>query len=354
MASHSQKWGCCQEVYEGENFLTCSKCKEMYHFACIGLDENLMTPKKSSSWKCPTCVTQIPKGKKNDNTPVRNVNTTRGNKRQAVNSPPISRRDDLLTREDVSDIVQEIIQSQFNDMLSKLNSTLNEALNTKLKPIQNEISEMIKSMEHMNEQFEEVLKEHKNTQEALETLKIENMNLKTTVSDLNIRLNQLEQHSRAKNIELQCVPEKKHENLINIVTEIGKVIKCDINEKNIINCTRVAKIQRDTNRPRSIIVELSNSRLRDEMLAGIIKYNKTNPNNRLNSSLIGIPGVKSMIYAAEHLSPANKSLHAATRIKAKQMQYKFIWVRNGRIYVRKNDESAFIWIKDTSFLDKIV
>ncbi|XP_034834921.1 uncharacterized protein [Maniola hyperantus] len=246
------------------------------------------------------------------------------------------------------------MQAKFDDMLSKLNNTLVNALNDKFKPMQNEMVEIIKSMEHMNEQFEEVLMEHKTTQETMHALKIENDNLKSTVSELNIRLIQLEQHSRAKNIEIQCVPEKKHENLVNVVTEIGKVINCNVSKEQILTCTRVAKLQRDTNRPRSIIVELVTPRLRDEMLAAVIKYNKANPNDKLNSNLIGIHGFKSQIYVTEHLSPANKALHAAVRIKAKQMKYKFAWVRGGRIFVRKDEESAYIWIKDTCSLDKII
>ncbi|XP_039755811.1 uncharacterized protein LOC120630612 [Pararge aegeria] len=213
---------------------------------------------------------------------------------------------------------------------------------------------MIKSMEHMSEQFEDVLREQKSTQDSLMELKTEYKYLKSTVADLTGRICQLEQHFRAKNIEIQCVPEKKHENLINIVTEIGKVVNCKLTSEQILTCTRVAKLQRETNRPRSIVVEFVSPRLRDGMLAAVIKYNKANSDDKLNSERIGISGVKTQIYVAEHLSPANKMLHAAARIKAKQMNYRFTWVRNGRIFVRKDEESSFIWIKDNSSLDKII
>lgn len=353
MAASSVSWGCCCNGSEEESSIKCARCNKLYHYACLSIEENILTPKRAASWKCPNCLNHLPKGK-NDNTPVRNVTTSRGSKRQAVNSPPLAQHAGQLSPDDIGDIVQRRMQKQFDEMLSKINYSFANLLNNKLKSIQSEISEVVKSMEHINDQFEELRKEHKSALITMANLQSENESLKADVNDLRSRLGQLEQHARAKNIEIQCVPEKKTENLLNIVTGIGKVVNCDIDVNSIANCTRVAKLQRETNRPRSIIVEFITPRLRDVFLAACIKYNKANPNNRLNSNLIGIPGVKMPIYIAEHLSPAYKKLHAAARLKAKEKSYNFTWVRNGRIFVRKDDSSAYIWIKDISTLDKIV
>ncbi|KAJ0175788.1 hypothetical protein K1T71_001384 [Dendrolimus kikuchii] len=354
MTSSNVNWGCCGEGKDEEHHLPCTKCSKIYHLECVGLEIDNITSKKTAAWKCPVCLSLQPRGNKTDNTLIRNVPATRSYKRVAVNSPPNLQHEPTLTREDVTEIVEGVMSSQFNEMLSKMNSTLLGAFDNKLQPIQDEICEMVKAMDYINVQFEDIRREHKISQDDIKALKSENENLKTTMINLENRLSQLEQHARAKNIELQCVPEKNTENLINIITDLGKVIKCDVNEKNIIKCTRVAKLQRDTNRPRSIIVEFVTPRIRDDFIAGVAKYNKNNPTNKLNSSLIGIPGPKTQIFVAEHLSPTNKSLHAAARLKAKQMNYKFIWIKNGRIFTRKNEESPYIWIKDNSCLDKIV
>lgn len=354
MSVNKNKWGCCGEGNDGDKFLACSQCSEKYHLSCVGADEKFYTPKRQAAWTCPTCVSSLPRKGIDDNTPIRNTSTSRVNKRPATNSPPEIRNLDTLTREDITDIVQSAIDIKLDAIVSQLHSVLITALNEKLQPIRSEMSDMIKSMELMNVRFEEDCLEHKQTKESMQALKNENDSLKSTVSELSSRISQLEQHSRAKNIEIQCVPEKNHENLINIVTMIGKVVNCNIKNEQILTCTRVTKLQKNTNRPRSIIVELATPRLRDEMLAAVIKYNKANSADKLNSAVIGIPGVKSQIYVAEHLSPANKTLHAAARIKAKQMNYKFVWVRNGRIFTRKDEESGYIWIKDSSSLDKII
>ncbi|KAL4720368.1 hypothetical protein ACJJTC_014025 [Scirpophaga incertulas] len=75
--------------------------------------------------------------------------------------------------------------------------------------------------------------------------------------------------------------------------------------------------------------------------------------DKLNTSLLGIAGEKSPVYISEHLSPANKNLHAAARKKAKSLNYQFVWVRGGRIFVRKSPESTHIHIKTQESLDLI-
>lgn len=65
---------------------------------------------------------------------------------------------------------------------------------------------------------------------------------------------------------------------------------------------------------------------------------------------MGIAGDKSPVYVCEHLSPANKALHAAARIRSRELGYKFVWVRNGHIFMRKDETSRFIHIKNKQTL----
>lgn len=356
MAESFLHWGCCAKgKVKEKNSVTCKTCNKHYHCACLGLDEDYANSRKAASWICPSCSNNPPKAKKNDNNPIRQylLPTTVKKKASSVTSLDLN-SECPLTREDVSFIVQDTMQSQFDEMLTKMNDAMINALNSKLNPFRDEIRDLVNSMEYINSRFEDISKEHKVTQETVTVLKKENENLKATVSDLNNRIDYLEQYSRSKNIEIQCVPETTNENLINMVMQLGRTIGSHINETHILNCTRVAKIRRDVNRPRSIVVEMSTSRLRDEFLTCALKYNKHNSGQKLNSSLLGITGNSVPIYISEHLSPSNKALHAAVRIKAKEHKYKFVWIRNGRIFARKNEESQFLWIKDTRGLDKII
>ncbi|KAL0852567.1 hypothetical protein ABMA27_016996 [Loxostege sticticalis] len=349
----TRQWGCCTNVNEdnGDRYTLCSICEKAYHSICLALpDDEIIS---AVDWICPSCKIKLPRASKDDDTPTRNVSNSRGSKRPALNSPP-EMCQTSVTRDDLRNIVQEITQAQSDSMLAKINSNLVSIIGRELKPLKSDISELKASMSFISDQYDILLSEHKEMKDTVNALHSENSKLQAAVAELSSRVNTLEQSARANNIEIQCVPESKNENVINIVRDLGKAIACDIADKEILSCTRIAKINRSNPRPRSIVVQVSSPRIRDQFIASSIKYNKANPQNKLNSSLLGFTGKITPIYVTEHLSPANKALHASTRLKAKEKHYKYVWVRNGKILTRKNDESEYIVVKSISDLDRLV
>uniref|UniRef100_A0A2A4IZ89 FP protein C-terminal domain-containing protein n=1 Tax=Heliothis virescens TaxID=7102 RepID=A0A2A4IZ89_HELVI len=280
---------------------------------------------------------------KTENVVQRNV-TTRANKRQALGSPPLATTttEGLLSRDDIREIVQEVVKAELSVMMAKLSDSLKSMLNMELQPVNAKIDEMDKSMKFISNQYEDLLKEHTKSKETLIEVQKENSIMKNTVSSLKVRLDQLEQQTRSNNVEIQCVPERKQEDLFKITSDLVKVVGCD-----------VGGINPDSTRPRSIIVQLASPRLRDEFLASVINFNKKNSENKLNSTHLGYPGPKTAIYVTEHLSPTHKALHAAARLKAKELGFKFIWIRGGRIFMRKTEESEHIMIRNMDTLNKL-
>ncbi|CAG4930209.1 unnamed protein product [Colias eurytheme] len=327
MANNNSRWGCCiPENEDDESFILCLKCNKKYHFACMSLDDKLFNSEMKAVWSCPDCVRSIPRSNKNDNTPIRNISTTRGSKRQALNSPPMDPEHSLIIRDSVREAVDEAIKENMKEMFSKIHDNIRAAIVKEFKPIKEELSQLKDSMNFINSSYEEFKRD---------------------------KINQSEQQLRQNNVELQCVPERNNEDLVKIVNNLCTTIQSNINEKDILHCTRTAKANRASNRPRSIIIQLSSAKVRDDLLASTSKYNKSNPQNKLNSTHLGISGASSPVYVSEHLSPANKAIHAATRIKAKDKGYKFVWIRNGRIYLRKNEGSELIFVKSLDILNKI-
>ncbi|XP_064072497.1 uncharacterized protein LOC135193538 [Vanessa tameamea] len=163
----------------------------------------------------------------------------------------------------------------------------------------------------------------------------------------------MEQHSRDCNLEIQCVPEHKSENLSSIVHQLASVVSFDLHDNDIVNFHRVAKRNTESKRPRSIIVKLSTPRKRDNFLAAVKVFNKNNPQSKLNSSHLGIASGKEQIYIMEHLSPDNKRLHAAARLAIKEKKYEYVWIRSGRIFVRRNDTSPAVLIKNFDSLKQL-
>lgn len=327
--------GCNKKVF-GVDYLECSRCSLKYHRECVNSPATL-------DWICPSCVCKIPKGD-NDNVAIRPATPTGVNVAQ--------RKKRLITEVDVSgpvtiDDLRAILREELKAQDTRLGRRIDELCS--------QMNEFRLALDFQNEQFEKLRSENIAQQESLKTLRKENDSLRTAVNSLTTRLNQMDQVSRAPNLEIQCVPENRSENLLTIVKQVGRVINCPVADSEIHYCSRTAKVNHQSTRPRNILVKFSHPRLRDEFLAAVITYNKKHPDDKLNTSHLGIGGdKKSSVYVAENLSPENKSLHSAARIRAKELNYKFVWVRAGRIYMRKTETSGFVFVRDMDTLNKLL
>lgn len=347
-------WGCCNKgAGEGGEFIQCKICKKNFHYKCKQITpNNIETP----DWKCELCT--VPN--LNDGTPIRDTPhaasshiTQRSKKRPALSISPEQCSQPPLSKEDIREVIKELFRSEMNEYIIEMKTSIKFTITEEIKSIQNDVQELKKSMDFINLNYEEILKNQSAINVTIKSLEDKNIYLQSSVNELKNQIYALEQQARSCNIEIQCVPESKTENLITIVKKLGEVIGNTIKDDHIQNCTRIAKKDPSTPRPRSIVVQLNSTLTRDGILASVMGFNKSRPNDKLNSSHLGVPGAAKPIFVAEHLSPSSKSLHAATRQKAKEKGYKFIWVRNGRIFVRKDIEAKHILIRSPESLDKL-
>lgn len=73
----------------------------------------------------------------------------------------------------------------------------------------------------------------------------------------------MEQRAQASNVEVQCVPEAKNENVITLIKQLSNSVGFNIQDNEIAHCTRIAQINPKSSRPRSIAVQLSSTLVRD-------------------------------------------------------------------------------------------
>ncbi|CAB3241318.1 unnamed protein product [Arctia plantaginis] len=341
-------WGCCTLKGTGGKSLQCNVCGKVFHHKCLGLDLSC----ELSQWTCHSCTSS---SKNKEPMPARfntNINV-RTNKRPALQSPP-NTSNIPITEDGVRAVIEDVMNSQMDVMLERLTRNMRTILSQELNIMREDIESLKNSMTFISNQYDDILNDKNESKQMIKALQDENTNLTHTVKDMSARINILEQHARANNLEIQCVPQKSNENLFNVVSKLGETVGCDIKEESITNCTRVMKQNNANNRPKSIIVQFSTPRLRDTFLAASITFNKSKPiKEKLNTSHLSLDGDKTPIYISEHLSPNNRALHAATRLKAKERGYKYVWIRNGRIYVKKNESSENRIIKDFDSLSVI-
>ncbi|KOB64520.1 Zinc finger DNA binding protein, partial [Operophtera brumata] len=242
---------------------------------------------------------------------------------------------------------KQIVSKELELPESIVSPTQNTSVSLHLKSIDDKFNCFQETISFINTQFEEMKVKLMEKKSAFDELEKKNPALETTVIDLSSRLSLAEQHMRESNVEINGLPEHRAENLSKTVLQLAPTVKVDIFDDHILHVTRVAKINKDSSAPRSVIVKLHSPRVRDTLLAAVSNFNKDNIKDKLSSEHMGIRGPRVPVFVSEHLTPSNKFLHAAARNKAKDLAYKFVWVRNGRIYVRKDETSqAYLSIDD--------
>lgn len=168
------------------------------------------------------------------------------------------------------------------------------------------------------------------------------------LSNLELKMESMEQHARLTNIEICNVPEKRDEDLLTIVESIGAAIKCPISRRDALAIHRVPPARsQDSGRPKNIIVKFSSRVLRNNVLSAY-RLHKS-----LKTDSIGISGTSQNIYLNEHLTLYNKNLFRECRDKAKKHNFKFVWIKNATVLVKESDNSKTLVVRCQNDINKI-
>lgn len=380
MTSHSA-CGKCKKPLPKRDFLVCVNCKLKYDLECAGVSYtrfNIMEPLKKTTWKCKPCYGRGKNSIFHTNTPARSdaelsvsspcpdsaspfdevLARTASSLSDSINvtirSKPAKTSPATATTEDAGSYVTEnLLREILKQELTAALKTHKNQVTAELKIIQEQVTGFRESLSFFNKQFDEIKADLVEKTTLINQLKNENEKLHVTVYDLSSRLNTVELHMRECNIEINGIPENRSENLINTVMQLTKSIDNPLEVADIQHVTRIAKLNRDSDKPRAVIAKLRSPLQRDCVLAAVFKYNKQNKEEKLNSHHLGIGGTRKPVFVSEHLTPANKSLHAAARRRAKDMSYKFVWTRNGRVYVRKDEYSQALLVRNLEGIGQI-
>lgn len=299
--------GCEKDLLTTEQ-LKCNTCSLKYHYECLNLTnrrfEDLSQDYKNN-WICPSCRSKLPKSD-NSNTPIRGICVT-PDEGTPISHITFRRPNSVVISDDTEKIslaaVKELIQESMDSLIDKMERKMTGIFELKAKDIFKEVNEIKDSIKYINTQYEDIKTELQLKCNQIKKLSEENNNLRTTVKDLGTRISVMEQHTRMCNLEIQCLPEYKTENLLTVVKQIADVSGMKLQESDIHKCTRIAKTNPDNKRPRSVVVKFSSPRVRDTFLANVKQFNKKYRDDKLNTSHIGVGGEKKPIYVIDHLTP---------------------------------------------------
>ncbi|CAG9793362.1 unnamed protein product [Diatraea saccharalis] len=327
----------CGIHFSDNNYLKCNACTSLYCLACLNINENSINEvnsKQLEKLKCPSC-SNVTKRKNDDCSPARPRRVTGTlkpatliNDNSSSSTTPVHQENNNLILEEIRQLRNdmnlrfEAQQANFeksNAILSKLKNEVND-LGNSISSIRSDLDGAIGSLEFLSKCHDNQIKINNETKSTISELAKDNASLRSQMGDLTIKLTFIEQQARDCNIEIQCVPEFKNENLLTCFKQLIKTISLDVPDAGILSLHRVAKSNVDSKRPRNIIVKLSNPRVRDGVLAAVKDFNRRNQRNKLNATHLGIASEKVPIIVTEHLSPCLYSL-IKTIMSRKRAQY---------------------------------
>lgn len=366
MATKMKCSACNRNIKAGE-LIICSCCKFSYHYLCLNITSEEFEGRRRELERtlvCPGC-SSITRRQKKDNTPVRGPShpLTRDHTVEPVNdgasthgntsSQPSGAQAHTADAPVTEGVLRNILETFKQDITGTIKQVVVDVVAQRLSDIMKQISDFHDSLSFLNEQHENLKQIQADSTKTIEKLQSENSNLHSTIRDLSTRLTLVEQHQRENNVEINGVPEYRNENLANCLMQLCKTVDAQVTDSDIMQVTRVAKMNKEDKRPRMIVAKLRSPRLRDMLLAAVHNFNKKNRDDKLGSHHLGLAGKNTPVFVAEHLTPTNKSLHAAARKKAKEMSYTFVWVRGGRVYVRKDETSQALLIRNMDSIKMI-
>jgi len=208
--------------------------------------------------------------------------------------------------------------------------------------------ELIASVNFMSNQFDEVSNKMDSILKELKDLKLENSKLlsenkllKDEISIINQKIDELEQKSIGNSIELKGIPKTVNENYLEIVQVIANKSNSNISLK---SAYRIYSSDNNTN---IIVAELVTSDMKKDFLSKVksMRWNANMIHNNWSTD--------SKIYVNEKLTKNRRTLFSKTRLDCKEKRYKYVWVNNAEILVKKNDSEKILRIKSDRDINKL-
>lgn len=351
------EYSCCHKPYrsiDGKRLLlTCVQCKCHYHIACVLPARRDWVPDTAyrSKWVCFSCAQSGPRDNKDDTpiTPTTKPKSPTKSDSSVAKPSPINTGPTVVSPAPGMQVVPldqvtNIVKTAVRDAVADFKQMLVD--------LKNEVSTLKESVKFISDKYEIVTKKMDDINRELKVIP----NMKHDIANIDNKIKQIQhefelrdQWARRSNLEIIGIPEKKGENLINVISKLAQFADAKLNPDTEIDfITRVAPVDKSVKKAKPIIVRFISRYRKDEFLA------KVRSIKEFRASDIGFSQDSSRLYFNDHLTKNNKLLLQNVTKTVKDKLYKYVWVRNCTIMVRKNDTSPVIHISSPDDLKKIV
>ena len=259
-----------------------------------------------------------------------------------------------MDEEKLAKLLDKKLNSFKAEIEKSIEEKINKAFASQFKAINLKLQEIEKAQQFQSEQYESLRLQVGNVLRINTELKDENEQLLKRIRDVEKKdlqrqkaLDDLEQYGRRSMIEISGIPRSQNENCEALIIEVGKKIGVEIEEKDIEVSHRNSAKQ-----DAAIITKFASRKVSDKFLEKNAKIKA----KKLKAADLGFEQQSDAgrrLFINESLTQRNKNLLRLTKLKKNELDYKFVWTRNGNIFVRKNETAPIKKINFTSDLDSL-
>ncbi|XP_053622066.1 uncharacterized protein LOC128681850 [Plodia interpunctella] len=326
----------CQSLITDREYLICFSCKRAYDLICANVSQqrfySTLTGEHRQAWRCVCCISKMPKSD-NTNTPVRGVSDGVNINRGAAACNLTQHLDDSSALNDtveMTDMQSFMLEArQWREEMKAARVQL-EIFNTVVA----RLTERLEESDRKQDQLQKRVDILENQVAELSTNK--DISLQVTIENLKAELNDRDQDLLGNDLEITNIPEEKGENLVHLVSSIADKLAVDLTEQNIVSVSRVGRsFEGDgaAQRPRPIVVRVSRRAVRDQLLhSARVRRGATTEGT-------GLPMPHRRFYINERLTKTNRQLFRRARDLGKSHNWRYVWTKDGKIFVRQHTGS---------------
>lgn len=227
-----------------------------------------------------------------------------------------------------------------NSRLDSIQSSLQE-VNRQILDVQKTNAEIERSICSLSENYEEV-------KLKIEHLELTSQSYEQRIRQLEVQNEELLRKSSLNILEIRnipIVPEETQGILMNSVIKLFTAVGVNIDSTAIFDIRRISNLGKAGVTP--ILVTLNSIILKNRIIKAVRTFNSQNK-EKINTSFLLLNDKQQVIYVYEHLPPKTRRLHFLGRELVRAGKFKYCWVHNGKVLLRKGEGLKPIYITDES------
>lgn len=218
--------------------------------------------------------------------------------------------------------------------------------------LEQKVEKMCSAVEDMRTTVDFLAEKYEMLRTQYDSLEMEQKGHVKYIGELEHKLEYIENNTRSTCLEIRNIPllpTESKSSLLDTVVQLGNIINAPLQAQQVKDIFRI-KTKDPINRP--IIIDFTSVLQKEKTLFMYRKFNKQS--SKLTTEHIKINGPAKPIYIAENLSTKKKRLFYLAREYAKENEFKFCWVKNGQIFLRKTENGTLIKITNEADFDNII